>query len=282
MPPRGDDDLCHQGGGPELPRFGKRRSPSGTWTDPIANHVRLADYANNWLDTRPDLRPRTVELYRRRLDKQVLPGLRTTMIAELSPSTVRTWHAGLAAERPSTAAKAYRLLATIMNTALADDLVLRSPCRVKGAGIERAPERPIPTIAEVGELAAAMPDRMAMIVAFAAWCQARRGEVLGLRRRDVDLVQGVLVIEQTVQHFTDGRIVFGPPKTPASRRRVVVPPHLTPALAAHLDRFVETYPDAPSSTCMTCATPERHGRRPPGPRPPSSWRDSGTPARVPH
>ncbi|MHB8438529.1 MAG: tyrosine-type recombinase/integrase [Acidimicrobiales bacterium] len=216
----------------------------GTWTDPVANRIRLTDYANNWLETRPNLRPRTVELYRRLLDKKILPALGTTMIAELSPSTVRTWHAALATDHPSTAAKAYRLLATVMNTAVADDLILRSPCRVKGAGVERAPERPIPTIAEVDELAAAMPERMAMIVVLAAWCQLRRGEVLGLRRRDVDLLHGVLVIEQTVQHFVDGRIVFGPPKTAAGRRRVVVPPHLAPALTAHLDRFVDGDPDA--------------------------------------
>jgi integrase len=216
----------------------------GTWTDPTAAQVKLGEYANAWLQSRPGLRPRTVELYRRLLDKQILPPLGSTMIADLLPSAVRSWHASLAAKHSSTAAKAYRLLATIMNTAVADELIVRSPCRVKGAGVERPNERPVPSIDEVDALAAAMPERMAMIVVLAAWCQLRRGEVLGLRRRDVDLLHGVLTIEQTAQHFTDGSIVFGPPKTAASRRRVVVPPHLTPGLATHLDRYVEGGLDA--------------------------------------
>lgn len=211
----------------------------GTWTDPTAAQVKLGEYANAWLQSRPGLRPRTVELYRRLLDKQILPTLGSTMIADLLPSAVRSWHASLAAKHPSTAAKAYRLLTTIMNTAVADELILRSPCRVKGAGVERPNERPVPSIDEVDALAAAMPERMAMIVVLAAWCQLRRGEVLGLRRRDVDLLHGVLTIEQTAQHFTDGNILFGPPKTSAGRRRVVIPPHLTPELATHLDRYVE-------------------------------------------
>jgi integrase len=53
-----------------------------------------------------------------------------------------------------------------------------------------------------------------------------------------------LSIEQTAQHFTDGNILFGPPKTSAGRRRVVIPPHLTPELATHLDRYVEGGLDA--------------------------------------
>lgn len=74
--------------------------------------------------------------------------------------------------------------------------------------------------------------------------QLRRGEVLGLRRRDVDLLHGDLVIEQTVQHFADGRVFFGPPKTAAGRRRVVIPPHVVGALEEYLDRFVDLNPDA--------------------------------------
>ena len=216
----------------------------GTWTNPTAGRVELSEYADSWLGSRVGLRPRTVELYRRLLDKQILLALGSTRIAELSPSAIRSWHAALAASHPSTAAKAYRLLATIMNTAEADELIVRSPCRVRGAGVERPAERPIPSIAEVDALAATMPERMAMIVVLAAWCQLRRGEVLGLRRRDVDLLHGLLNIEQTAQHFTDGRIVFGPPKTAAGKRRLVVPPHLTPALATHLDLYVDGSPDA--------------------------------------
>src|SRR5581483_12465344 len=37
----------------------------------------------------------------------------------------------------ATAARCYRLLRTIMNTAVTDELVVKNPCQVKGAGAER-------------------------------------------------------------------------------------------------------------------------------------------------
>jgi hypothetical protein len=42
-----------------------------------------------------------------------------------------------------TVAKAYRLLRAILNTALDDEVIRRNPCRIKGAGQEASPERPI-------------------------------------------------------------------------------------------------------------------------------------------
>jgi hypothetical protein len=46
--------------------------------------------------------------------------------------------------------------------------------------------------AEVDSLAEAMPDHLRVAVFLAAWCQLRRGELLGLRRRDLDLEQGTV------------------------------------------------------------------------------------------
>jgi integrase len=54
----------------------------------------------------------------------------------------------------STAAKAYRLLRSILTTAVEEDKILpRNPCRVRGAGTEQTPERPVLTVAQVFELA---------------------------------------------------------------------------------------------------------------------------------
>jgi integrase len=52
------------------------------------------------------------------------------------------------------AAKAYRLLRAILMTAVDEDKILpANPCRVKGAGSEQAPERPVLTVAQVFTLA---------------------------------------------------------------------------------------------------------------------------------
>lgn len=59
----------------------------------------------------------------------------------------------------STVAKAYRLLRAVLNTATDDEVIVRNPCRIKGAGVEATPERPVITLAQVLALAAAMPAR---------------------------------------------------------------------------------------------------------------------------
>lgn len=40
----------------------------------------------------------------------------------------------------------YRLLRTILNTAVADDLIVKNPCNIKGAGAEQSVERPVASV----------------------------------------------------------------------------------------------------------------------------------------
>jgi hypothetical protein len=162
----------------------------GVVVDPRRARVTLKEYAGQWLVHRPDLAVRTRELYGWLLDKHILPTFGDIALADLSPSVVRAWHAALAVDRPTTAAKAYRLLSSILRTALTDEVITRNPCQVKGAAVERAPERPVVSTAEVEALAEAMPEHLRVAVLLAAWCQLRRGELLGLRRRDIDILRG--------------------------------------------------------------------------------------------
>ena len=151
----------------------------GTWIDPRSGRIGLEQYAELWLSRRPELAVRTVELYEYLLRNQIFPTMGHVELSALSSSMIRGWHAELASRHPSTAAKAYRLLSTIMRTAVADGLILTSPCKVKGAGNERPAERPLATVAEVEQLAAAMPEHLRLVVLLAVWCQLRRGEILG-------------------------------------------------------------------------------------------------------
>jgi integrase len=216
----------------------------GGWIDPRAGTVMLRDYANQWLDRRPELAARTAELYRYLLDNHVLPELGHITLAGLSPSKVRAWHAALAKDHAVTAAKAYRLASTILKTAVADGLIVASPCKVKGAGAEHSPERPHATVAEVGTLAAAMPERLRLLVLLATWCQLRRGELLGLRRRDVDVLHATISVEQARTILASGRSLLKAPKTAAGRRVLSIPLSVVDAITEHLLRFVAPEPDA--------------------------------------
>lgn len=216
----------------------------GSWTDPRAGRITVAIYAEQWLANRPGLAIRTRELYAYLLKKYIEPTLGSYTLATLSPTHVRSWNAELAGDRPSTAAKSYRLLSTIMKTAVTDGLIATSACRVVGAGTERAEERPTASLEDVGRLANAMPARLRVVVILATWCQLRRGEILGLRRCDVDVELRKLTIEQSRTFLRDGTSLVKAPKTRAGRRVIAISATVAEEVAKHLADFVGDGPDA--------------------------------------
>jgi len=112
-----------------------------TWLDLVASNETLRGYATSWLAQRADLRPRTAELYGGLLARHLLPQLGQLPLHRLSPAIIRKWHAGRleAGVGRSTVAKAYRLLKTILSTAVVDEVLARNPCLLRGAGTERPP-----------------------------------------------------------------------------------------------------------------------------------------------
>ena len=234
----------------------------GSWIDPRAGETTVHTYAREWLGHRPDLAVRTIELYEYLLDKHILPTFGRITLARLSPSMVRGWYVELSLRHASTASKSYRLLSTIMRTAVADGLIVSSPCKVKGAGAEHASERPIATVAEVAALTDVMPDRLRLVIQLATWCQLRRGEILGLRRCDVDIMHSVLRIEQSRTFTRDGHSLTKSPKTGAGRRSMSVPENVAEVMIEHLDRYTDADADAllftgPSGVPLTAGMLQR-------------------------
>lgn len=107
----------------------------GSWVDPARGRLLLGDYATSWLADRPQLRPRTRELYQGFLRLHILPALGPVELGQLSPSIARRWHASmLKAGRPGqpTVSKTYRLLHAILETATADELIVKKSLRHQG------------------------------------------------------------------------------------------------------------------------------------------------------
>ncbi|MGI8663244.1 MAG: site-specific integrase [Acidimicrobiales bacterium] len=108
---------------------------------------------------------------------------------------------------------------------------------LKGAGIEAADERPIPTIPQVYELADAIEPRFRAAVLLAAFGGLRRGELLALRRRDVNVLHRTVSVELQRQQGAHGEDLVGPPKTAAGRRTFVLPSEVVKEIELHLVRF---------------------------------------------
>lgn len=222
-----------------------RRRP-GEWTPPAeraarrqAEKLTLRTYANTWLDNKTKLARRTRDNYRGHLDNHILPVLGDLGLAEITPEHVRTWFAGLGTEHDTRNAQAYAILNGVFNTAVADDLIERNPCRIKGAAQVKHAKRSVVLLdaAQLTELAAAMPDDARLAVLLAGWCALRKGEVFALRRCDIAADGSTVRIERAVT-YREGKFEVGPTKTRESRRVVSVPPHVRPAVVDHLARHV--------------------------------------------
>lgn len=214
----------------------------GAWLPPAAPRaapVTFREYAAAWLADR-DLEARTREHYGQLLRDHLLPTFGAVPVAEITPASVRTWHARLAERTgPTARAHSYGLLRTIMATALADEVIVASPCRVRGAGqVKRARTIRPASLPELEALVKAIPARYQLMCLLAAWCALRFGELAELRRSDVDLKAGVLRVSRGVVRTREsGRLVKGP-KSEAGKRTVAIPPHLIPAVRDHLAEHV--------------------------------------------
>ncbi len=219
----------------------------GGLVDPRAGRLRFGDYSEAWLDDRPDLRPRTVELYRGLLRLHLLPDLGSAELAKITPERVRRWQAARlkAGVSETTTAKAYRLLRTILGTAVDDGRIVANPCRLKGAGRERTAERPTVTPADVFALADAVPDDHRCMVLLAGVCGLRLGEVLGLAVRHVDLLHGTVTVERQLQELGSARTAtLTDPKSDAGRRVVPLPATVANELRVHLETRGAVDPEA--------------------------------------
>ena len=213
----------------------------GTWVDPREGRVLLAEYATAWLRSRTSLRTRTRELYEGELRLHILPALGSIEIAEISNAGVRSWYASLYDKglAQSSCAKIYRLLRTILTTAVEDGIITKNPCTIKGGGVAKSPERPIATIEQVFALADAIDRPYRMAVLLATFAGLRVGEILALTRERLDFdANSVMVVEQ-LQELKRGGYLVGPPKSDAGSRLVSLPDFIMEELLHHLAAHAE-------------------------------------------
>jgi integrase len=216
----------------------RRLIAAGTWTPPArrsdaARSLNFGDYAEKWIAARA-LKPRTVEHYRKLLDRFILPAFGDHAMQEISAEDVRAWHSRLGDSTPTLRAHAYSLLRTILGDAARDGMITTNPCHIRGASSARRVHliRPA-SLPELETIAASMPPEYRMMVLLAAWCAMRLGELSELRRFDVDLTNGVIHVRRAVVR-TKGELIIGTPKSAAGVRDVNVPPHLLDALREHV------------------------------------------------
>lgn len=218
----------------------RRLISDGRWTPPAVRQAeQIAQAAREdamvtveqWIDvvierrrSRPHrpVSPTTVDLYRKDARLRITgTDLGRRKLDHVSRADVVRWWDQLPST-PTTNARAYQLLSSVMKEALDDELIEVSPCHLKGA----SKPRPRHSAATMEALSAdqtlaymlAVPQHYRVALMVAAWCGLRSGEVRGLRRRDVDLRAKVFHVEQAVNRvrLDDHHLDATPRSMPAS------------------------------------------------------------------
>lgn len=232
----------------------RRLIDQGTWIPPAqreaekkAQGMSLGDYGAEWIEQRTTrggqpLKPKSKAHYEKLLTDYIKP-LGKIPVKNLTPQAVRAWYATTLPDKPVMRSHAYGLLHAILATAVTDGLIPANPCQIERAmKAERKHEPVILDVDEVARLADAIqPDRFRAFVLISAWCGLRRGEMLELRRKDIDKACQLITVARGVTHV--GGCHIATPKS-GKGRTVVVPPHIRADLKHHMQTHVADDPEA--------------------------------------
>ena len=142
------------------------------------------------------------------------------------------------------AAQTYRLLKSIFNAAIDDELLDRSPIKDKAATIVRSRKAQAATSEQVAALAEQVPPRYKAAVLVAAYGCFRQGEQFALARKHYNAFNRTLTIERAVKKLTGQPAFIGATKTVGSNRTVVLPKVAAEALEQHLAQYVGNDPES--------------------------------------
>ncbi|QDP44619.1 tyrosine integrase [Mycobacterium phage NothingSpecial] len=211
-----------------------------TWTPPAerakkreVSAVTVEEYTKKVIQERP-LTDGTRLLYETHARKRIYPVLGDTAVVEMTPALVRAWWAGMGKDYPTARRHAYNVLRLVMNTAVEDKLLAENPCRIEQkAAAERDVEALTPE--ELNTVAAEVHEHYRAAVYVLAWTSLRFGELIELRRKDIDDDGETMLFRVRRGAARVGqKVVVGNTKTVRSKRPVTVPPHVAAMVREHM------------------------------------------------
>ena len=218
---------------------------AGTFVEP--SKQTLAEFLDDWLDgVEPTIRAATYHSYERNLKLHVRPRLGSVQLRRVDAGMLNAVYAALLADGTRShgggglSPRTVRYIHTILHRAFRDAVrwgrLARNPADAADPPRASASARPAMTTWTAGELRAFLGHveghRLYAAFVLLATTGMRRGECLGLRWPDVDLVAARLSIVQTVI-AVHHEIRIGSPKTAKGRRTVALDPGTVAAVRAH-------------------------------------------------
>jgi len=220
------------------------RVRTGAYVHP--GRTTVGEFTDEWLKAVvPGLRPSTAASYTDVLNRLVLPRLAGVRLSQLGPRHISELHTSLLTSgrqsgkgglSPRSVIYAHRILSHALSDAVRWGLLPRNPAALVDPPRLVTPEMQVWSSSEARQfLDAVSDDRLYAMWLLFVMTGMRRGEVLGLRWKDVDFAGGRLAIRQTLVEVSY-QTHFSEPKTKRSRRTVSLDAGTVTALAEHRDR----------------------------------------------
>jgi integrase len=208
----------------------------GSYVKP--NKITLAELLRQWLRDYASMNTtdRTQESYASIVERHLIPGLGRISLIDLQAQNIQGYYAkklldGRADGKGGLSARSvvyhHRILSKALDYAVKMGLVVRNVARVVEP--PRAARVTMQTLSleEVGRfLDVARDTDYYVYFATLLYTGLRRGELLALRWRNLDLGSGKLSVVETAYRLGSGEYRIKEPKTPQSRRTVILPPSL--------------------------------------------------------
>lgn len=222
----------------------------GSYVDQRLGKVTLGEYAEEWLSIQT-FGPSTRQSRELSIRLHIQPMLGPTPLSALKPSQIQAWLRSLS-ERlaPRTVRELFRLLSSILRSAVDDERILKNPCHSKAIRVPRPDDRQLVpwTIEQVAGLRAALPERYRPLLTIVAGLGLRQGEAFGLAIDDVDFMRRVVTVRRQVL-ILDSKLVFSLPK---GRKVRTVP--LPTSVANELATYIQGFPAC--DVTLPWATPD--------------------------
>ncbi|MBM2711678.1 site-specific integrase [Mesorhizobium caraganae] len=211
----------------------------------------VAEYARHWLKAIAPSKTsaKTLERYGEIVEQHIIPQIGAVGLQKLDGTRIDQFyeHLRTAGRRdgkgglaPQTIQHVHRLLSQILSSAVKARKLRQSPMEaVQTTPKVRREEIQVLDDAELKALLAHLKGRsIYMPVLMAASTGMRRGEVLALRWKDIDLDRATLQVVQVVEETKAG-IAIKEPKTDRSRRTIALPARLVVELRRHRKDLAE-------------------------------------------
>lgn len=198
----------------------------GSYVEP--SKITMAQHLESWLGhVKSQVTPRTHERYSELVRKNIVPLIGSIHLTKLRPMQIsdaytkaltsgrRDGKGGLA---PTTVIYMHRLIKHSLAQAVRWGMIARNPAdAVTPPKAERGTltTYDMPQTAELIDVVRG--TRLMVPVMLAVMCGLRRGEIIALRWRNVDLDQGGLAIVESAEQ-TKGEVRYKPPKSGKGRR----------------------------------------------------------------